>query len=240
VIIEQYGFKAFSWAVIAVSIVVILAVILLLTQPQDHVTEAVSLRSFWLGVLSTVRQTNVQRVAGLRCLPTIFYGMLSVLIPLLLNALTGSKVMVAAYGTITLIVASAAQLLVGRLADRWGARIPSLAAYSAIVISGLGLAASHGTVWGLFIFGILGIAAAWALSTMMYVWVSDGIPKAEHPATFGLLHAVWSLSMITGSVFGGWLVSSLPWLTFLTAGLINIGALFLLISYYNRSSVRQV
>ena len=120
-------------------------------------------------------------VVGLRCLPTIFYGMLTVLIPLLLNDLTGSKVMVAAYGTINLIVASGAQLLAGRAADRWGARIPSLAAYAAIVLSGLGLAASHGTVWGLFVFGVLGIAAAWSLSTMMYVWVSDGIPQGRTP-----------------------------------------------------------
>jgi MFS family permease len=237
-IIERYGFVAFSWAAIALSTGTILVVTLFMTHIQDHAPEPVSMRSTWLGVLSTARQTNVRLLVGLRCLPTIFYGMLTVLIPLLINDLTGSKVMVAAYGTTTLIVASAAQLLAGRSSDRWGARLPTLAAYAAILLSGLGLAASSGTVWGLFVFGVLGIAAAWSLSTLMYVWVNDGVPKAEHPSTFGLLHAMWSLSMISGSFLGSWFVSLTPGLPFLAAGLLNIGSFFLIWSYYNRSSVK--
>jgi MFS family permease len=165
--------------------------------------------------------------------------MLSVLIPLLLNNLSGSKVLVAAYGTTNLIVASTAQLLTGRAADRWGARRPSLVAYGAIILSGLGLSLSATTQWGLFAFGVLGIAAAWSLSTLMYVWVSDGVAKAEHPSTFGLLHAIWSLSMICGSVLGGWFVTTLPGLPFLFAGLLNIGSLYLIITYYNRETVRH-
>jgi MFS family permease len=187
-----------------------------------------------MGVFATMRRINVQRVVGLRSLPTIYYGMLTVLMPLLINNLTGSKVMVAAYGTITLIMASGAQLLAGRAADRWGARPPSLAAYGGIVLSGLGLALSHATVWGLFLFGVIGIASAWALATLMYVWVSDGVPRGEHPATFGLLHAVWSLSMIAGSMFGGWFVTSLPGFPFLAIGLLNVGSIFLLAAYYRR------
>jgi len=74
----------------------------------------------------------------------------------------------------------------------------------------------------------------------MYVWVADGVPKAEHPATFGLLHAVWSLSMITGSVLGGWLVVSTPWLPFLLAGLLNAGSLLLTFAYYRRSELPTV
>jgi MFS family permease len=148
--------------------------------------------------------------------------------------LTGSKVAVAAYGTTTLIVASAAQFLAGRSADRWGARLPTRAAYSAVILCGVGLSASSGTVWGLFVFGVLGNAAAWSLSTLMYVWVNDGIPKPRHPATFGLLHAVWSLSMVSGSLLAGWSVSSFPGLPFLLVGLLNIGSLFLAPLYYSR------
>jgi hypothetical protein len=101
-----------------------------------------------------------------------------------------------------------------------------------MVIAGLGLAVSNGTVWGLFGFGVLGIAAAWSLSTMMYVWVNDGVAKTEHPATFGLLHAVWSISMITGSVLAGWFAVRLPGLPFLAGALLNVGALFLISAYY--------
>jgi MFS family permease len=239
VIIERYRLTAFSWTLISLSVGIILVVILLMTQMLNSAADPVPLRSFWTGILSTARQTNVQLLVGLRCLPTIFYGMITVLIPLLINSLSGSKGMVAAYGSTSLIVASAAQILAGRTADRWGARLPTLVAYGAIILSGLGLAVNAGNVWGLFLFGILGIAAAWSLSTLMYVWVNDSIPTVEHPSTFGLLHAVWSLSMITGAVLGGWFSASLPGLPFLIAGLFNAGSFFLTITYYNCSSVKM-
>lgn len=239
-IIERYGYVAFSWTAIALSIGTILIVLFFLKHIQDQTTELISVRSFWSEILATTRQKNVQLLVGLRCLPTIFYGMLTVLIPLLLNNLTGSKVLVAAYITINLVVASFSQLLAGRCADRWGTRLPTISAYIAIILSGLGLAATSGTVWGLFVFGVIGIAAAWALSTLMYIWVNDGIPKAEHPSTFGLLQAVWSLSMISGALLGGWFISALPPLPFLAAGLLNVGSIYLIWLYYNRSSVKDL
>jgi MFS family permease len=238
-IIERYGFTAFSWFAIALSTGAVLIVALVMPNlSQDGPAQPVSLGSTWRGILATARQTNVQFVVGLRSLPTIFYGMLTVFIPLLLNDLTGSKVLVAAYGTTTLIVASSAQLLAGRSADRWGARRPTLVAYALIILSGIGLAVTAGTVWGLFVFGVLGNTAAWSLATLMYVWINDGVPKAEHPPTFGLLHAVWSISMITGSVVGGWFITALPGLPFLLGGLLNVGALVLILNYYKRASVQ--
>ena len=232
VLIEQRGFGAFGWAAMALSVVAVLVVALVMAHLGDRAPEPVSMRTFWMNAVPAGRGTKVHLLIGLRSLPTIFYGMLTVLMPLLINNLSGSKVTVAAYVTTTLIVASGAQLLAGRTADRTGARLPTLVAYSAIILAGLGLAASAGTLWGLFVFGVLGTAAAWSLSTLMYVWITDGVPKADHPRTFGLLHAVWSLSMISGSLLGGWLVLSAPGLPFLVGGLVNIGALFLTIAYY--------
>jgi DHA1 family bicyclomycin/chloramphenicol resistance-like MFS transporter len=165
--------------------------------------------------------------------------MLTVLIPVLLNGLSGNKLVVAAYATTNLIVASVAQLSAGRAADRWGARGPTLVAYTAIILAGLGLAATVNTVWGLFIFGVLGVAAAWSLSTLMYVWVKDGVAQSEHASSFGLLHAVWSLSMIAGSLLGGSLVRTFPGLPFLIAGLLNVGSLFLALAYYARPNARN-
>jgi DHA1 family inner membrane transport protein len=239
VLIEQHGFGIFGWATMALSLATILVVIPWMKNLQDHTPEPVNLRSFWTGIVSTARKPKVKLVAGMRCLPTIFYGLISVLIPLLINSLSGNMLLLAAYGTTTLVVASAAQLLAGRAADRWGARRPTLAAYSVIILSGIGLLLGAGTVWGLFVFGVLGIAAAWSLSTLMYVWVNDGIPKNEHPATFGLLHAVWSLSMICGSVLGGWSVSSMPGLPFLLAGLFNVGSFFLTFVYYDKKATAE-
>jgi len=236
-LIERYGYGAFSWFAMALSASIILAVIFLMAHFQGQALEAVSVRALWSGMISTTRQANVRLLIGLRCLPTIYYGMLTVHIPLLLNSLSGSKVLVAAYITTTLIVASVAQLLAGRAADRWGARLPTLAAYSALIFSGIGLTLQVGTVWGLFAFGVLGNAAAWSLSTMMYLWVNDGVPKAEHPPTFGLLHAVWSLSMMSGSVLGGLSAFGLAGLPFLVASLFNIGSIFLILVYYGRNQM---
>ena len=234
ILIERYGFPAFSKTAMFLSAGIILLVTGFMTQFKPAASEKSSLRAIWSSILATTRKPNVRLVVGLRCLPTIYYGMLTVLIPLLINNQSGSKVTVAIYGTVNLVVASLAQLLVGRAADRWGARVPTLAAYSVLILSGIGLGLSAGTLWGLFAFGVLGIAAAWSLSTLMYVWVNDGVPKAEHPPTFGLLHAVWSFSMISGSVIGGWFVSTLPGLPFLLGGMLNIGSLALALTYYQR------
>jgi DHA1 family inner membrane transport protein len=232
VLIEQRGFGAFGWAATGLAIISVLIVTVLLPHQHDQSTEPASARTFLSTSLSAAHNKKAQLLIGMRCLPTIFYGMSLVLIPLLLNTLSGSKVMVAAYGTTALIVASCAQLLAGRAADRWGARLPTLVGYSALIIAGIGLALTAGTVWGLFIFGVIGVAAAWSLSAMMYVWVTDGISKAEHPSTFGMLHAVWSFSMISGSVLGGWFVLTTPGLPFLLAGLLNGGSLLLTVAYY--------
>jgi len=240
VLIQQYGFGTFGWAAVALSVVTALVVTLLMANLHDYTTEPASSHTFGGNLLPTLRQRKVRLLIGLRGMPTLFYGMLTVLIPLLINDLTGNKVTVAAYGTTTLIVASAAQLLTGKAADRWGARRPTLAAYTTLIVSGLGLFLGAGSVQGLFIFGVLGIAAAWSLSTLMYIWVADGIPRDEHPATFGLLHAVWSLCMIGGSVLGGWLVRLAPGLPFLVLGLINIGACFLTVFYYRHKAVEDI
>jgi MFS family permease len=236
VMIERYGYIAFSNTAMLVSLGLILVVTFLMPRFETRSNQAVSLASIWTGLANTTRQTNIRFLIGMRSLPTIFYGMLTVLIPLMIYELTGSKVTVAVYGTTNLVVASIAQLLVGRAADRWGARGPTIAAYTGLIISGIGLTLSNTTQWGLFGFGVLGIAAAWSLSTMMYVWVNDGVPKNEHPSTFGLLHSIWSLSMISGSVLGGWFVSTIPGLPFLTGALLNLGSVFLCLRYYQRNT----
>jgi MFS family permease len=238
-IIEQRGFAAFGLAELAVIGASALIAVLFMIYLKDRSTGSTSVRAFWAGALPMTRRTKVRLLMGLRCLPTIFYGMLTVLVPLLLNTLSGNKALVAAYGTATLILASAAQLAAGRSADRWGGRRPTVVAYSTIILAGVGLAATAGTVWGLFLFGVLGVAAAWSLSTLMYVWVADGLAKPEHASSFGLLHAVWSISMIAGSLLGGWLVRSAAGLPFLLVGLLNVGSIFLALAYYGRLAPRQ-
>ncbi len=121
ILIAQYGFGTFGWAAIALTVVIVLVVAGWMANLHDYATEPGSSRLFGGSILPALRQPKVRLLIGIRGLPTLFYGMLMVLIPLLINELSGNKVTVAAYGTTTLIVASAAQLLAGRAADRWGA-----------------------------------------------------------------------------------------------------------------------
>lgn len=235
-LIADYGYSTLGWAALTLTVTATVVLARWMPNLPDDTPQSIVLQTFFGAFLTTLRQPKVRLLIGLRGLPTLFYGTLMVLVPLLINELSGSKGTVAAYGTTTLIVASAAQLLAGRAADRWGAQRPTLVAYSAIILAGIGLYFGVAHVAGLFFFGVLGIAAAWALSTLMYLWVADGLPRAEHPATFGLLHAVWSLSMIGGSMLGGWLVRLTPGLPFLLVGLLNSVACLLVIRYYRRQA----
>jgi MFS family permease len=239
ILIERYGFAVFGSAAAAVSLVTILIVAFWMVNLQGKAEDSIAAAKSRVSLLSMIRQSRVRLLIGLRGLPTLFYGMLTVLIPLSINQLSHSKVTVAAYGTASLIVASAAQLLAGKAADRWGALRPTLTAYSTLILSGLCLFLGVGSLQATFIFGVLGISAAWSLSTLMYVWVSDGIPKDNHPSTFGLLHAVWSLCMIGGAMLGGWLVRFTPGLPFLVLGLSLSLACYLATIYYRDQTVEH-
>jgi MFS family permease len=75
---------------------------------------------------------------------------------------------------------------------------------------------------------------AWSVATLLFCLVSDGVPRAEHGRTFGLLHATWSIAMMGGSVLGGALMSMSAGLPFLAAGLINSGSLVLAWAFFAR------
>jgi MFS family permease len=83
--------------------------------------------------------------------------------------------------------------------------------------------------------GVLSIAAAWALSTMLFVWVADRVPQADHAPLFGLLYAVWSVSMVIGSLAGGWLIEMHPGLPFGVLGLSNTLGIIIIIQFYRTS-----
>ncbi|MCB0151498.1 MAG: MFS transporter, partial [Caldilineaceae bacterium] len=165
-------------------------------------------------------------------LPTIYYGMSGILIPLMINELAGNKTTVALYGTASLIIASAAQLLAGRSADRFGHRWPPIVGYGALIVASLGLAIFSDQLWGVITFGILGAAAAWSLASLLFTLVSDGVPRAEHGRAFGLLHATWSVAMIGGALLGGALTRLSPGLPFAVAGLLNIGSIVLVLAFF--------
>jgi MFS family permease len=243
IILDSQGFEAFGLTLLAVSLTTTLAAMILLPRLQGEPGEDTPVGSKSLGFRSAfgygdiVRRPAVVVLGLLRFLPTCYWGMATVLIPLLINRMAGSKTAVALYATISQIMASLAQILVGRAADRWGRRWPTLAAFGTLIVSAIGLAASGRTLtrahlWSFYVFGILGACAAWSLSTLTPCLVSDATATEERGRVLGTLNLLWNVGMMTGALIGGALVEVAVGLPFLVAALLNMGAVFLAVSFF--------
>ncbi|MCJ7738900.1 MAG: MFS transporter, partial [Anaerolineae bacterium] len=119
------------------------------------------------GYSTIIRRPLVGLLGMLRFLPTCYYGMSSVLIPLLIYRLAGNKTSVAIYSAASQISAALVQILVGRAADRWGRKWPQVGTMAVMVGSAFGLAAFSQHVWSFYVFGVLGNCAAWSLSALL-------------------------------------------------------------------------
>jgi MFS family permease len=177
----------------------------------------------------------------LRFLPTCYYGVM-VLLPLLIKQQGGSNTAVAWYAASSAIIASLAQLIAGKIADRWGVRIPTVGAFMVILIAILGtIITAPISVWGLYVFGALGVSAAWALSSLLPGLVSAAAEPEIHGRVFGILHLLWTFAMMLGTLLGGALLEVDIRLPFLIVGILNVIALGLTIPFFNwNRSMRSV
>jgi MFS family permease len=155
-----------------------------------------------------------------------------VFVPLLLDAAGASKTTIALYATLSQIVASLAQIIVGRAADRWGAKRPTVATLSVLVASILGTGLFAEQLWGVFVFGTAGATAAWSLSTLLPTWVARVAKAEERGRVFGWVHLWWNVGMIAGSLLGGALFDAWKGLPFLVAGAINLASIALVFRFY--------
>jgi MFS family permease len=218
-LIGTWSYTAYSAFLITMTIVGIVLIQRFIPQTTTVAASGLSnVRFDW----AFMRQPSVYNILAMRGLATINYGMIMVLIPLRLNELTNDVYVVAVYGSVMLFVASLTQFVVGRIADRWGALMPTLVAFATMIVCGIILALGASSVPVLFVCGVISNAAAWGLLTLMYVWVADWIAPERHALVFGWLHAVWNISMIIGALIGGALVSIMVGLPFVVTGLLNV------------------
>jgi len=160
---------------------------------------------------------------GLRLLITSFWGMASLLLPLLIYRASHSEAMPAYYAAVSLAVASAGQLLTGALRDRYGRLWPLLVCGAGFALSGLGAGVWWDSAAGLFVCGTALTATAWAISTLVPSLIHDVAGAQEKSRLVGLLHLVWSAAMVAGSLLGGALVELHPAVPFLGGALLAIG-----------------
>jgi MFS family permease len=197
--------------------VVVLGVLLLpATQGQRRQADGSRQRmALWASYRPLLRQPNVHLLLCLRLSITSFWGMATLILPLLIYRVSGSASTTAYYASVSLAFAAGGQLLTGLLRDRFGRRVPLIVSSAGIVISSLCIAGSTDSVTRLFIFGTALTVTAWAVSTLVPALIAEAAAEGEKNRLVGLGHLTWSTAMVTGSLLGGWLVEIDPAVPFL-------------------------
>ncbi len=235
-LVDARGFAAFGRALLGMA-----AVALAASWALPRTGQRTRAKSNWRATLFSygdlIRQPLVLIIALLRFLPTCYWGVALVFIPLWLYDLSHSATVVALYGTVSMVVASAAQWGIGYLADRAGRRVPTIAAALGIVISAAGLASLD--LWGasvaaIYVLGTLGAAAAWSLSVLMPCLVAEVAAAEERGRVLGWLHLLWNAAMLVGSLLGGALFALSAGAPFLATALLNVATVALATLFFRR------
>jgi MFS family permease len=220
---RSLGFALFGFGLFAVFIAFLLPPV----QSDDALDDSTSNT---IGYRVLFRR-NILMLILLRFLPTCFYGVMT-LLPLIIKQQSGSNAAVAAYVTGSSIFATLTQLVAGRLADKYGVKLPTQISFSVILLAILGLIVTGHLLWGLFIFGSLGIGAAWALSTLLPGMVTRTAEPDIRGRVFGSLHLIWTFAMALGTLLGGNLLGISIGLPFMIVGVLNIVALLLTVPFF--------
>ncbi|MHB0875727.1 MAG: MFS transporter [Anaerolineae bacterium] len=219
-IVDRYGFGVLGAAICAVATIVFLAGVIAMPDYRSE-RRLASERSF-AGYSAVLKRPGILLIGLVRFLPTAYWGVATLLMPLLIYRAAGVPSAAAYYGTASLLFASACQLLSGRICDRYGRRRLVTALCIGIAVISLLTAVFSGSIVGLYVCGILGAGIAWSLSTTIPGMVNDVSPRQEHGRALGLMHIAWSAGMLTGTQVGGWLVDLDPSIPFVIMGVANL------------------
>jgi MFS family permease len=236
-VLDRWNYGAFggsltAFAVLAVAINALYLPRLRVPADLDGAERSAAGPRALFGYGALARRPIVVLLVAMRFLPTLAYGVATVFLPLLLDRAGASKTVVAAYVTVSQAVASLAQVIAGRAADRWGGRWPTVLVYAALAASTLGTGLFAGSLWGVFIFGTAAAAAAWSLSTLLPGWVAHVTVAAERGRVLGWIHLWWNVAMMLGSMLGGALYGRLPGLPFVLTGALNAFSVPLTLVFY--------
>jgi len=232
-VLDSAGFGVFGASLLALSLATAVGTALFLPCLRDEGSrEASSWGSLLAGYSAIARRPVVVVLALLRFLPTCYWGVATVLIPLLINRLTGTKMAVALYAVLSQVAASLAQLAAGRAADRWGPKGPTLTALGVLVLSATGLAGSVAHLWSFYTFGVLAACAAWSLSSLSPRLVVEATAAEERGRVLGIVHTFWNVGMLVGSLVGGALVDLAVGLPFFATAALNLATIVLAFSFF--------
>jgi MFS family permease len=231
-LLDRWSYDVFGTALVLFALVTVLANQFALPRsPVLQKARSVSRKKlFGYGDIAT--RPPVLMLSALRFLPTFYYGMSHILIPLLLYANGATKVVIALYATVSQVAASLAQIVVGRAADRYGPKWPTAITFTTLVTGIFGAGITSSSLWGVFAFGALGLAAAWSLSTLLPSLVAEVTVPQERGRVLGWIHLWWSLAMGVGSMAGGAMYEVAARLPFLVSGALNILSIAMVFVFY--------
>ena len=235
VLAASQGYTLFA-ATLSVLALVSVALNLALLPPSQfhaHRKSRTTLRK--AGYRDIATRPTALLLGALRLLPTFYWGMALILIPLMLDAAGASVTLIAWYATVSLVGASLAQIVFGRAADRLGCKGPALLAYGLLAASVLGTALLPDRAWSIFAFGATGAAAAWGLSTLMPCMVAQVTPPPERGRMLGWIHLWWNVGMVLGSLVGGALYERSAGLPFGLAGVGIVVAMALAVVFFSQA-----
>ncbi len=233
-LLEQWGYGALGTALFVFALATI--VINQMALPKSSVAGKKVTAEKLFGYGSVATRPPVLMLSALRFLPTFYYGMSLILVPLLLDEAGADKIIIAVYTTVSQVAASLGQVIVGRAADRFGPKWPTVVTFSTLVVSIFGIGAWPGRLWRVLGFGALGMAAAWSLSTLLPSLVAEATAPQERGRALGWIHLWWNLAMIVGAMTGGALFQVRRWLPFIVSGVLNVPSILLVFVFYRQVS----
>jgi MFS family permease len=222
-LLTGWGFAGLGAAGVLVGLLLLWPAAMLPGEPTRPARRAVG-RGNLAAYRALVGHRPVRQVAALRFLSTCFWGAATLLWPLLIARLSGDPAVAALFGTVSLTLAVACQLVTGRVIDAIGPSRPALLLAALVPATALLAALTADSLPGFFAAGVLATCVAWSLSGAVMPLVRAVAPADRQGQTVGLLHLLWCLAMLSGALLAGWLLPIHPALPFVAVALLNLPA----------------
>jgi MFS family permease len=217
----------------AASVAGVFLLLMSLTMPKPHAGEPQSLRH----ALPALTDPGIAAGMWLTALPGIAFGVVDVLVPLRLNALGATAVLISVAFLCSAALEAVLSPLIGRLSDRRGSLAPvRVALVVAVVVSVLVPLVSP--LWLLVALLIVGMPAYGALFVPASAMLSDGADRRQlhQGLAFGLANLAWAAGQALAATSSGALAQA----TNDTVPFVLLAALFVLTVLALRPSGRRL
>ena len=224
-ILELSSFTTLGFVMLVASGPVLLAVLFLLPDVQTGDSDRPKVRDVLRGYREIVGRRHVWMLSSMQFLRTTFWGAASLTMPFLMHELTGSKIAVSAFNTVSLVVGMGSMIVVGAISDRVGRRKIVMVCIAGIGIASALLAVSAGNAAALFVAGTIATTVAWTLSGQVTPLAKEMSEPGEEGRLVGMILFPWALGMLAGAQIHGQFSESNPGLMFALLTLLLVAAL---------------